>query len=95
MNYQTVVLLTKLLLIKFSLTCKTQHFNKSIVFPWASLVGKLQKLLHFFPFHSYSAKKNQDVVGKIIQEIEHVNGGKDKCPWSHAQLRGKKFSIIC
>ncbi|XP_031557645.1 uncharacterized protein LOC116294229 isoform X2 [Actinia tenebrosa] len=43
---------------------------------------------------SYGAKENQDIVEKVIQAVDGDNGGCDKCPWTHAQLKAAGASYF-
>ena len=47
----------------------------------------LKKIVSYLKI-SYDAKENMDVVKKVIEAVEKDNGGQEKCPWSHAQLKG-------
>ena len=43
---------------------------------------------------SYGAKENQEVVDKVIKAVDDDNGGPAKCPWTHAQLKGRHYENL-
>jgi hypothetical protein len=49
-------------------------------------------IMYYLKIHSYGAKENQDIVEQVIQAVDADNGGATKCPWTHAQLKGKGMS---